>query len=404
MTGPDGGRTAVARRSTGGWVDALRVVGPIWLLATTLRYAAATVTEYFFRPEHGRLAQGALGVLLLPGDFDSNYFKDIATSGYFDPARNRPEFPAFFPGYPLAMRAVAAGTSFGITNTRLLIAGAMISAVASLVAAALLYRLVAESPLLRPSDDVRRASRLACLFLLFWPTATFLSAAYSESMFLALALGSWWNALRGRWWWAGLLCAGASLTRVNGVFVMVALLVLLLVRVAHGRERFTVGKLAAVLLGASGAAAYLGYLWWQTGDPMAWSTAQRIGWARDTVWPWTAFTNTLGGIREATDPLRAAQWCIDIGAVVLLLVVLGYLLRHRVWPEATLTFLTVAVLATSSNYLSIMRNTLTVFPVLIVIGIVLSRRGGVPVGVLLSISALWMVGTTATFTLTQWSG
>lgn len=378
------------------WWAATKIAGAIWLIFTALRYFVAAGTEYLFQPDHGRLAQGLVGVLKLPFTFDSGYFAAIARYGYFGEI-GAPEWQAFFPGYPLVMRVVSAGATFQVTDGRLMVAGAFVSAVCSLIATVVVYRLA-------EAAGAMRAGVCAALLLMLWPTATFLTAAYSESLYLALAVGAWWNALKGRWWIAGLLCAYASFTRINGVFLAAALLVLLLVRVARKQERFRFHKLLAVAVGGTGAAVYLGYLWVMTGDPRAWQAAQLKGWGRETVWPWTSLTNTLDALVGIDDPLRQAQWAIDIVAVACCLLAAVYLVYRRYWAELTLTLITIGVLASSFNYMSIMRNTLTIFPLFVVGGGILARRREWFTAMVLTLSGVWMIGTTVLFTLTKWAG
>lgn len=379
------------------WWPATKVAGGIWLIFTAVRYLVAAVTEYFFQPDHGRLAQGLVGVLKLPFAFDASYFAAIARYGYFGEADPPSIWQAFFPGYPLVIRAVSAGSTFQVTDGRLQVSGALISAICSLIATVVVFRLA-------ESTGARRAGVCAALLLMLWPTATFLTAAYSESLYLALAVGAWWNALKGRWWVAGLLCAYASFTRINGVFLATALLVLLLTRVARGQERFRFHKLIAVGIGLAGAATYLGYLWVVTGNPRAWQDAQVEGWGRLTVGPWTALTNTLSAMVGIDDPTRQLQWGIDVAAVAFCLLAAVYLTYRRYWPELTLTLITVGVLATSFNYMSIMRNTLTIFPLFVIGGGILARRREWFTAMVLTLSGVWMIGTTVLFTLAKWAG
>lgn len=379
------------------WWHAVRLAGPIWAALTTLRYLVAAGTEYFVQPDHGRLAQGIVGLAKLPSNWDAAYFAAIARYGYFGEVHPPAIWQAFFPGYPVAMRTVSAALTFQVSEGRLQVAGALISAVCSLIAAVVVFRLA-------ENLGDTRAGTCAVLMLMLWPSAAFLSAAYSESLYLALAVGAWWNAQRGRWWWAGLLCVGASLTRVNGVFLVAGLLVMLIVRIVRRQEPFRIHKFVAVGLGAAGTGAYLGFLWITTGDPGAWQNAQRVGWARENIWPWDALDNTLQAIRGIEDPLRQAQWIIDIGTAAFCLLAAGYMAYRRLWPELTLTVITVGVLVSSTNYLSIMRNTLTIFPLFVIGGGVLARRAEWFTAMVLTMSGVWMIATTALFTASKWVG
>lgn len=179
---------------------------------------------------------------------------------------------------------------------------------------------------------------------------------------------------------------------------------LLLVRVARRQETFRVHKVVAVGVGALGAVAYLGYLWVRTGDPLAWQHAQTEGWGRTTVAPWTSLVNTVEAIGSVSDPFQRSQFIIDVAAVGLCLLAAGYMIYRRYWAELTLTLITVLVLASNASYLSIMRNTLTIFPLFVIGGAILARRREWVTSMVLTLSGVWMVATTALFTLTQWVG
>ena len=72
------------------------------------------------------------------------------------------------------------------------------------------------------------AARMAVYALAFAPMAFFLSAVYSESLYLALSIGLFWSAREGRWGYVGLLGALASATRSTGVVLLVPALILYL--------------------------------------------------------------------------------------------------------------------------------------------------------------------------------
>ena len=72
----------------------------------------------------------------------------------------------------------------------------------------------------------RREQRAAVLYLAMFPTALFLQAVYSESLYLLLVLAAFPAAERGRFALAGGLSGLAILTRVAGVALLPALAVL----------------------------------------------------------------------------------------------------------------------------------------------------------------------------------
>jgi hypothetical protein len=144
--------------------------------------------------------------------WDANFYVALAAGGYPPPqAGGAPNHHlAFFPLYPLAVRAAAHAT-FG----NFFWAAFAVSNLSALLAALLVLRLGA---IRRRGDGVRAAA----LFLAS-PGAHFFTYPYSEALFcLALALALW--ALLSQWFsLAALAGAAASATRSAGVAAAVAL-------------------------------------------------------------------------------------------------------------------------------------------------------------------------------------
>src|SRR3954454_16564604 len=153
---------------------------------------------------------GAVGdVLVAPGArWDAVWFLSIADGGYDDGPR-----AAFFPLYPLLVRV--GGAVLGSP----LVAAMLVSCVAFVVALAALHRLAA----IEVGPD---AARWAVLALALFPGALWFSAAYSESLFLAVSVGAVLAARTGHWTWAGALGAAAAATRSAGVVLLVPLALL----------------------------------------------------------------------------------------------------------------------------------------------------------------------------------
>lgn len=386
-----------AQAKDGSWREAIARAGLIWIVFTALRWFVGLVAE-FVQPDHGRLVQGFPVVFDLFGHFDTYHFFEISKHGYFYPDAP-PEKQAFFPGYPLLLSALARlFTLRDPTNESLLVAGTVVSLVCSLIATVMVYR-IARDQFGTP------AASLAAVLLMTWPSAVFLGAVYSESLYLALATSAWWCATKGYWWGVGVLCAGASFTRINGLFLIAALLVMMILQVRRRGRKFDIRAVLALGFGAAGAGGYLIYLWVQTGDPLAWQHTQYTYWGRETVWPWTALTNTVElSLTESESKSRRFQWAVDMAVAVMGVAATAYLGVRRLWPEFTLALITFSVLLSSTYYLSIARSTLTIFPLFVVGGFILARQSLRVSFVVLTASGLWMAFTTVLFTLNRWSG
>jgi hypothetical protein len=170
--------------------------------------------------------EGLLDGLLAPlARWDAAWYLLIAQDGYAGgeplPSESR---AAFFPLYPLAIRALAGFTESPGAS---LIAAYVISLVAFLGALYLLYRLVD----LELGPEI---ARVAVLLLAVSPWTLFFSAPYTESLFLFASVGAFYAARTGRWAWAGALGAAAAATRNTGIILLLPLALLYLYRSEGG--------------------------------------------------------------------------------------------------------------------------------------------------------------------------
>jgi hypothetical protein len=143
--------------------------------------------------------------------WDSSWYLVIAERGY----GHDPERAEFFPLYPLVTRVL------GHIVSSDLIAGLIVSFVSFAIALVLLYRLV-------ELELDGETARITLLLIAFCPTAVFFSAVYSESLFLALSVGCFLQARRGRWSSACVLGGLAALERNSGFMLAVPIVLLYL--------------------------------------------------------------------------------------------------------------------------------------------------------------------------------
>lgn len=120
---------------------------------------------------------------------------------------------AFYPFFPWVEHAVSVATSVSLPT-----AGLMVSAMASLCAAAGVYEAVREA-------TGERAAAFAVVLWAAVPVGIVQSMAYSEALFTALAAWTLVSAAKERWVAAGALAAAAALTRPVGVAVVLAVVV-----------------------------------------------------------------------------------------------------------------------------------------------------------------------------------
>nr|WP_231946463.1 mannosyltransferase family protein [Auraticoccus monumenti] len=363
----------------GRWdADALRVMLQAWLGSRGLILLVGLLVA---------LSTGR-SVTDLVANWDVQHFIGVAEHGYL----RDPKTMAFFPGWPLVLRA---GMALGVAPT---VTGVALSLVLSLVAAAAL---------------VRMGGPWAAVGWLFAPVAVFTAVPYTESAFCAAAFWAWQRASADRWGSAALLTALACTTRVSGLFLVGALAVMVLTWPGldvPGRVR----RWAWLLLPTAVLAGYVVYLWTLTGSWTAWSDAQAAGWARGFHWPWESALNTWPVIRGDYVDHPDWTWVFRGEAVSMLmgLVVTGWCLSRRMWAEASWVGVQVLAFSVSYWWFSVNRAVLLWFPLWLMFAHLVSvepkrpaaqaLRHTVLVGWLL-LSGLATLVWTWLFTTGQWS-
>jgi hypothetical protein len=213
--------------------------------------------------------RGFPGNLWLDGwsRWDAGWYRHIATHGYVDQAvgptgqRN----VAFYPLYPLTMRFVS------LSGLDVLAAGILVSNLAFLAALVLLHRMVRT----RFGTD----AALRCVLLLsVFPFSFYFSAAYSEGLFLFLAVASLFLGERGRWAAASVCALLCGATRVPGLALAPALGLLYLDRIQFDLRKVRPDVLW-IGLSVLGPVLLYAYLHVQFGDPwLAFKATRVAGW------------------------------------------------------------------------------------------------------------------------------
>ncbi|HSY50246.1 MAG TPA: hypothetical protein VLC46_15645 [Thermoanaerobaculia bacterium] len=274
---------------------------------------------------------------------DAWYYRQIAVSGY-EP-RSLDGTPkntwAFFPAYPLLVRALGGGD-----GARFSIVAVLTSNIALLAA---LFAVTAAGRELGASDD---ETERATWYIALFPTSYFFSLPMTESVFLLLSAGAFLAAARHRWWASGILGALASATRVIGICLLPALLLL-----PFQRGQRPSMKQLWLLITPLGVAAFVAYLYARTGDPLAFIHAQTL-WGRGAS---ATFNETiLGNGLVVSKPWNFVA--LNIAAAILMIAAGCSFLARRQWSYAAYTLLSVALPLSSGSLQSLSRYALVDFP------------------------------------------
>ncbi len=284
--------------------------------------------------------------------WDANHYLRIAEVGYRSSGEDA-LYIVFFPAYPVLVRLVA----FVVRD----LAGAamLISMAASVGAAWFLYRLI------RLDAGHEQAWRGVVLLFSF-PTAYYLFAPYTESLFLFAVLGCVYAARTGRW--AGVAAAGAlaTTTRLAGVALLPGL-ALEAVR-QTGFRLASLRRLSWAALAGTGVLVYLGMNVAVHGDPLAFVGIQGSHWHNRAAWPWRPLVDAVAGLGNdgvSTDLLIIFWGRLGGTAVAVALLVAGLRWLH---PMDSVYGWTALLLVLASTWLiSLPRYLLGIYPLLLVL-------------------------------------
>lgn len=285
--------------------------------------------------------------------WETPWYASIAQDGY--PGSGEYVYnTAYFPALALLMKA---GSWVGLVPAA---TGLVVSFVAGLAAAFALGRL---------TEMVGGRADYAVLAWVVAPTAIFLAAPWSEALFAAFAFWAWLLAKKQAWILAGVVAGLASFTRINGLFLAAALLVLFL----QSRPRDWI-RGSALLIPFVVVAAHFAYLHAATGSWTEWFDAQADKWDRHFTDPVTSLLNTYRLIFTFTGTgSPASRFAIEIAAALLLLALGILILKRHWWAEGVYVLLTLASLVTSTFYYSIPRTAVVLFPIWMLLGVWMTR-------------------------------
>jgi hypothetical protein len=370
-----------------------RCYGPVLALYGALKLIGFAVFMHLldsagdFRKKHPRYGGGEHPWDVL-ASWDGWWYQQIAANGY-DPALVRipgaeglitleGNSAAFFPLYPATMRMASEATGLGLYGS-----GMLVSVVASFVAALGVYTVTARF-------GGRRAGLAAAGLWAVWPGSGMEWAAYSESLYVALAVWACHAVMNDRWLTAGVLTFAAGLNRPTAVALIAALTVAALLRL-HRRHDDIARPWTAILIAPLGLGGYLLWVGNEMGDLGGYFKLQSGAWAR--TFDYGAHTvDVLTGVAVGRfDHLFAYPHAdlISVGVVLLAALLLPLLFRLR--PPAVLTAYTVLTIAlVMSNqqiFANVSRYLLPAFPLFIPLAVKL-RTVGLP-------TLLTLLGVTA---------
>jgi hypothetical protein len=307
-------------------------------------------------------SRAGVGALAFLNRWDAPLFVAIARHGYADrvaglTAHQVEGLRAFFPLYPLLVRAIAC--LFGVSE---LSAAVAVSVAAGAGAVALLYRIA-----LRVTGE--EAAGRAVLLFSFFPGAMVLSMPYSEGIMILLAAATLLALMEERWWLAGLTAALATASRASALGLVPACLWM---AVRAYRRGAGWRPFVAPALAPAGIGTFFAFLWARTGDPLAYLNAEKA-WGSGLGFGAPAGRLVLQWVHS---PLSASPLAITATLSLVLAAVGAVLLLRRGWPPVLAVYsLSVLAISVACRVDGLRpRDVLTAFPLFLAAGHVLRGR------------------------------
>ena len=319
-----------------------------WITFNRIRLTEADKKDCDTRISCLRFNPHPLDFLQMHTRQDSEWYFNIAYQGYsFSP--DQQSNTNFFPLYPVLMKLVyplLVPFTPGLTlYFRFLLSGVFISLVSLSLAIPLLYRLLA-----RESDP--DTALLSVFLLLAFPVSYFLTAVYSESLFLLLIVLFFYCLRNQKFFLTGIAGLFAALTRSVGLILIIPL-GMELFRYLRSSPRKSILLYLSLLLIPLGSGIFSTYLYARFHRPLAFIEAAD-NWGRRPG----MITSLSTQFRQALNfsSSSAANYYLEIFYLLFGLASVFLLLKSRrpewtVWSVISVIFpLTTGVLVSQPRY------------------------------------------------------
>lgn len=295
------------------WLSTYLLVLAFLLVWAVIAYPLTPIEDQYLTLPEGESPTLILRLTEPWRHWDTPHYLKIAESWY-SPGE---EQLSFAPIYPLLVGLIS--RLFGGST---ILASLIISWIALIASCILLVKTFQEYT---DQSTTQRAVK----YILLFPTAFFLFAGYSESLFLVFLLLSWQGAKKGIWWQASLFGIFASLTRFIGIYLLAAYGWMWLK--AERKQKF---QIAAWLFPIP---LTMVFWFWFTKHFYEISPSEAVFkfWGLRTAWPWEGIFNSLKFVLDRSSSIDSKVYLYpELFAALLFILATGWVAKHGWWPEA----------------------------------------------------------------------
>lgn len=274
--------------------------------------------------------------------WDGPHYINIAKNGYQtvgEPAL----FIVFYPLYPLFIKIAALITQdYNFSSI-------LVSIIGCFIASILLYELVI-------LDFSKRVALLSVWFLNIFPTAYFLQASYSESVFLSVSLATIFFLRKKAFVKSGIFGFLSTLSRING---------LLLLQVIFLESKINLKSLITYLITPLGFLTYLLINFLLFKDPFYFQQPLLSNWYKKFEFPWVSIQNLINSFEGFKGQSYYIFTISELISIVFLFLISVFVLLKVRRSYGVYMFLNL-ILFTSTNFImSTPRYSLVLFPIFI---------------------------------------
>lgn len=290
-------------------------------------------------------------------NFDGEHYLTVAQIGY----QSLTYF--YFPVFPLLVRFI--GNLFGGGFFNLAIIGLVVSNVSFFIALVGIWKLTVK-------DFGEKIARLTVLIILFFPTSFYFGSYYTESLFLALVVWSFYLARKEKWFWAGILGGIVSATRVIGFILLPVFFVEIV-------EKKKYKYLFFLLFIPLGIFIYMWYLKVATHDPLNFlNTVSIFGAQRSSgfiLLPqvfYRYFFKIIPSLTYSFFPVVFATYLELVVSVVFLILIIFSFWRLKI-SYCLYALFAYLIPTLAGSFSSMPRYVLVIFPVFILVAILIDK-------------------------------
>jgi len=305
--------------------------------------------------------RGNINIWELWNVWDAPHYLSVATFGY-QKVGVEANFIIYLPLFPILIYIFKL-----LFQTSYLISGYIVSLLASILLAIMLYKLTV-------IDYSKKIALFAVLILFIFPTSFFLHIPYTESLFILLSVAAFYFAREKKYWISFIFIGLATTTKVAGLALFPAILTEILV---FDRQNFhkknLVGKLTILFLGSvisvSGFIVYLliNYVLW--GNIFQFTIFQKQNWYEDFAPFGQGLVNTYQSLswRQGLEKLTLGY--AQIAAFFFALVISIYVLMKIRLSYGLFMLVNLFFYYSMSYWICMPRYILTLFPMYIALAL-----------------------------------